>query len=126
MQLPIGRFVDPKVTAVYLNFYREQLLVRRPRFVDQRIARRPHSPVLQNFLQRRLEVRQLACGIAAGVEIWSLRAITISVSAIGKESVGAWKPHVMIYYPYWTSEAAGSGVALSDAGRPTANLTIQR
>jgi hypothetical protein len=45
--------------------------------------------------------------------------------------VGAWKPHLMIYYPFLRSEDLGFGQAppadgpmLSDPGRPTANLVI--
>jgi hypothetical protein len=40
-------------------------------------------------------------------------------------SVGAWKPHVMIYHPYWTSAGlSGPEVMLSDAGKPTASLVV--
>jgi hypothetical protein len=40
-------------------------------------------------------------------------------------SVGAWKPHVMIYFPYWnTNGATGSEVMMVDAGKPTANLVV--
>lgn len=39
--------------------------------------------------------------------------------------VGAWKPHVMIYYPYWSDAgAAGPDVVLVDAGKPTATLVV--
>jgi len=43
--------------------------------------------------------------------------------------VGAWHPHLMIYYPYLTAEDVGavrgnSTLSVEDAGRPTANITV--
>ena len=45
--------------------------------------------------------------------------------------VGAWKPHLMIYYPFLTEADLGlqggapaNGPMLADPGRPTANLVI--
>jgi hypothetical protein len=45
--------------------------------------------------------------------------------------VGAWKPHLMIYYPFLTEgdlglegAAPANGPMLSDPGRPTANMVI--
>jgi hypothetical protein len=47
------------------------------------------------------------------------------------EHVGAWRPHLMIYYPEMTAEELGlaggryaHGPFLSDAGQPTATLII--
>lgn len=44
-------------------------------------------------------------------------------------AVGAWKPHIMIYYPYLTPAdlgltGASPGLFVVDAGQPTANLVI--
>lgn len=45
--------------------------------------------------------------------------------------VGAWRPHLMIYYPYLTQEALGLGAVLStdaalvvDPGTPLSNITV--
>jgi hypothetical protein len=43
--------------------------------------------------------------------------------------VGAWHPHLMIYYPYLTAEDVGAvtgnpTLSVEDAGKPTANITV--
>ncbi len=43
--------------------------------------------------------------------------------------VGAWQPHLMIYYPYWTAKDVGLSeetptISMSDPGKPTASLVI--
>ncbi|HSJ12838.1 MAG TPA: hypothetical protein VK939_00395 [Longimicrobiales bacterium] len=76
--------------------------------------------------------REIAAGLLTGrfrvptrpVVSYMLSAAQQLVSDEGR-SVGAWKPHVMIYYPYWTSTGvSGPEVMLSDAGKPTASLVV--
>lgn len=76
--------------------------------------------------------RDIADGLLSGrfrlpgrpVVSYMLSAAQRLVSDDGRE-VGAWQPHVMIYYPYWTGPgASGPHVMLSDAGKPTASLVI--
>lgn len=52
-----------------------------------------------------------------------------SLIADDGRKVGAWQPHLMIYYPYWTAGDVGlSGdtptMFMVDPGKPTANLVI--
>lgn len=76
--------------------------------------------------------REIADGLLAGrfrlpsrpVVSYMLSAAQRLVSDDGR-AVGAWKPHVMIYYPYWTDAgAAGPDVMLVDAGKPMATLVV--
>ncbi|MFN2315114.1 MAG: hypothetical protein ABR551_03610 [Gemmatimonadales bacterium] len=84
------------------------------------------------------EEQEIQAGLASGrfrlprrpVLSWMMSAAQQLISD-GGTPVGAWQPHLMIYYPYLT--AAETGLAgppdprhamLTDAGRPTANLTI--
>lgn len=60
---------------------------------------------------------------------YMLSAAQQLVSETGR-AVGAWKPHIMIYYPYLTDgdigfPAGGSeAVSIADSGKPTASLVI--
>ncbi len=61
---------------------------------------------------------------------WMMSAEQVLVSDEGRR-VGAWKPHLMIYFPFLQPADLGLGEApprdgpmLSDPGRPTANLVI--
>jgi len=61
---------------------------------------------------------------------WMMSAEQILYNDDGMR-VGAWKPHLMIYYPFltdgdlgMTGAAPANGPMLSDPGRPTANLVI--
>ena len=61
---------------------------------------------------------------------WMMSAEQVLYNDDGRR-VGAWKPHLMIYYPFLTEEDIGltgatpaDGPMLSDPGRPTANLVI--
>lgn len=76
--------------------------------------------------------REIADGLLTGrfriparpVVSYMLSGAQQLVSSEGR-SVGAWKPHVMIYYPYWTAAGAvGPEVMMVDAGKPTANLVV--
>ena len=76
--------------------------------------------------------REIANGLLTGrfriparpVVSYMLSGAQQLVSGEGR-SVGAWKPHVMIYYPYWTAAGAvGPEVMMVDAGKPTANLVV--
>jgi hypothetical protein len=76
--------------------------------------------------------REIADGLLSGrfrlpgrpVISYMLSAAQQLVADDGR-AVGAWQPHVMIYYPYWTGHgASGPHVMLSDAGKPTASLVI--
>ncbi|MGH8721730.1 MAG: hypothetical protein ACREU4_07085, partial [Burkholderiales bacterium] len=76
--------------------------------------------------------RAIADGLLAGrfrlptrpVVSYMLSAAQRLKSAAG-QSAGQWKPHVMIYYPYWTSVgAAGPDVIMVDAGKPIASLVV--
>lgn len=82
--------------------------------------------------------REIADGLSAGRYRLPLRpAATYMMSAAqvlynddGKR-VGAWHPHLMIYYPFLTDSALGLAATpdmsvgmVSDGGRPAANLTI--
>lgn len=76
--------------------------------------------------------REIADGLLSGkfriparpVVSFMLSGAQQLVSSEGRK-VGAWKPHVMIYYPYWTAAGAvGPEVMMVDAGKPTANLVV--
>jgi len=76
--------------------------------------------------------REIADGLLSGrfrlparpVVSYMLSAAQKLVADDGR-AVGAWQPHVMIYYPYWTAAgAAGPHVMMADAGKPTASLVI--
>lgn len=81
--------------------------------------------------------REIADGLVSGrfrlpqrpVMSYMLSAAQSLVSDDGRK-VGAWQPHLMIYYPYLTAAdlglpAAGAqGILVSDAGQPTANVVI--
>ncbi len=84
------------------------------------------------------EEREILDGLASGrfrlprrpVMSWMMSAAQQLVND-GGVAAGPWQPHLMIYYPYLS--AAETGLAgppdprhamLTDAGRPTANLTI--
>lgn len=61
---------------------------------------------------------------------WMMSAEQVLYNDDGRR-VGAWKPHLMIYYPFLTDADVGltgttpaNGPMLSDPGRPTANLVI--
>jgi hypothetical protein len=81
--------------------------------------------------------REIAAGIAAGKFTLPRRpAVTYMMSAaqdlVGGEGtpVGAWQPHLMIYYPNWTGQQAGlegfvSGVGfVENPGTPLAALVV--
>ena len=76
--------------------------------------------------------REIADGLLSGkfriparpVVSFMLSGAQQLVSSEGRK-VGAWKPHVMIYYPYWTAlGSVGPDVMMVDAGKPTANLVV--
>lgn len=80
--------------------------------------------------------RDIADGIASGrfrlprrpAMSYMLSAAQSLISEDGRK-VGAWQPHLMIYYPYLTGAdigftGASSSVFVVDAGRPTANIVI--
>jgi hypothetical protein len=82
--------------------------------------------------------RQLAQGIADGAfplpqrpaMSWMMSAAQVLYSDEGQRA-GAWRPHLMIYYPYMTAEMLGIGSSTDpgagmvvDPGKPTANLMI--
>jgi hypothetical protein len=88
-------------------------------------------------VSREEAARELAAGIANGTyQLPSRPAMSWMMSSaqelIGDDgqAAGAWKPHLMIYYPYLT--ATGTGLAgndlaagiLVDAGTPKSNLMI--
>ena len=61
---------------------------------------------------------------------WMMSAEQVLYNDDGRR-VGAWKPHLMIYYPFLTEgdlgltgAAPANGPMLSDPGRPTANMVI--
>jgi len=61
---------------------------------------------------------------------WMMSAEQVLYNDDGRR-VGAWKPHLMIYYPFLTDGDLGltdatpaNGPMLSDPGRPTANMVI--
>jgi hypothetical protein len=81
--------------------------------------------------------REIAAGIAAGKFTLPRRpAVTYMMSAaqdlVGGEGtpVGAWQPHLMIYYPNWTGQQAGlegfvPGVGfVENPGTPLAALVV--
>jgi len=81
--------------------------------------------------------REIAEGLMSGkfrlprrpVVSYMLSAAQILVSEDGR-NVGAWRPHLMIYYPYLTTKDLGfvndgtQEIAISDAGKPTASIVI--
>jgi hypothetical protein len=82
--------------------------------------------------------RQLAQGIADGsfplpqrpAMSWMMSAAQVLYSDQGQRA-GAWRPHLMIYYPYLTAEMLGTAGSTDpeagmvvDPGKPTANLMI--
>jgi hypothetical protein len=81
--------------------------------------------------------REIADGIMSGrfrlpqrpVMSYMLSAAQQLVSEDGR-AVGAWKPHLMIYYPYLTDADLGyqpggsEAVSIADAGKPTASIVI--
>jgi hypothetical protein len=61
---------------------------------------------------------------------WMMSAGQVLVNDAGRV-VGAWKPHLMIYYPYMTEADLGitgdppeDGPMLDDPGRPTSNVIV--
>ena len=61
---------------------------------------------------------------------WMMSSAQVLYNDEGRH-VGAWKPHLMIYYPYLTAEDLGitgtpygDGPLIVDPGEPTANLMI--
>ncbi|HEU5261485.1 MAG TPA: hypothetical protein VFU41_08705 [Gemmatimonadales bacterium] len=81
--------------------------------------------------------REVADGLASGVFRLPRRpAVSYMLSAAQQlmsddgRKVGAWKPHLMIYYPYLTSVDVGltgteaQGLVVVDSGKPTANLMV--
>lgn len=84
------------------------------------------------------EEREIQAGLSSGqfrlprrpVLSWMMSAGQRLVSDSGRP-VGAWQPHLMIYYPWLTAEETGltgppdlGQAVLSDAGRPTSNLMV--
>jgi hypothetical protein len=75
--------------------------------------------------------REIADGLLTGQFKLPMRPVVSFMMSSAQQlaapdgrSVGSWKPHLMIYYPYWNHTGAGSDVIISDAGKPTANLVI--
>lgn len=79
--------------------------------------------------------REIADGLASGrfrlpqrpALSWMQSSAQVLYSDTGRR-VGAWRPHVMIYYPYLTAAAAGTrdvaaGIVVKP-GTPVSNLTI--
>lgn len=84
------------------------------------------------------EEKEIQAGLASGrfrlprrpVLSWMMSAAQQLINDSGNP-VGPWQPHLMIYYPYLTAAETGlvgppdpRHAMLTDAGRPTANLTI--
>jgi hypothetical protein len=82
--------------------------------------------------------REIADGLAAGryripqrlAMSWMMSAAQVLYSDDGRR-VGAWRPHVMIYYPYLTAAGVGTGAnqdltagIIVSPGKPGANLMI--
>lgn len=81
--------------------------------------------------------REIADGLASGrfrlprrpAMSYMLSAAQVLYADDGRR-VGAWQPHLMIYYPYLTAADLGlpgdgtPGLAVVDAGRPTANIMV--
>jgi hypothetical protein len=82
--------------------------------------------------------REIAAGLASGAfKLPSRPALTYMMSArqvlYDEEGrrVGAWRPHLMLYYPYLTNAGVGLAAApdmrvgmVSDEGQPTATLIL--
>jgi hypothetical protein len=88
-------------------------------------------------MAREEAARQLSFGLADGTfrlpqrpaVSWMMSSAQVLFSDSGRR-VGAWQPHLMIYYPYLTAEGLGLGAndlaagIVVDAGKPTSNLMI--
>jgi hypothetical protein len=88
-------------------------------------------------MAREEAARQLSVGLADGTfrlpqrpaVSWMMSSAQVLFSDSGRR-VGAWQPHLMIYYPYLTAEGLGLGAndlaagIVVDAGKPTSNLMI--
>jgi hypothetical protein len=82
--------------------------------------------------------REIADGVASGTFRLPRRpAMSYMLSAAQQlvaddgRAVGAWQPHIMIYYPYLTAAdlglvagASAPGLFVVDPGQPTANIVI--
>ncbi|MEX0691541.1 MAG: hypothetical protein WD043_06835 [Gemmatimonadales bacterium] len=88
-------------------------------------------------IAREEAARQLAVGLADGTfrlpqrpaMSWMMSSAQVLYSDAGQR-VGAWRPHLMIYFPYLTAEGLGmtandfaAGIVV-DVGKPTSNLMI--
>jgi hypothetical protein len=82
--------------------------------------------------------REIAAGIASGrfrlpqrpAVSWMLSSAQVLYDDDGAR-VGAWKPHIMIYYPYLTAQAVGTGAnqdlaagIVVSPGSPMSNIMI--
>lgn len=82
--------------------------------------------------------REIAAGIASGrfrfpirpAMSWMLSSAQVLFDDDGRR-VGAWRPHIMIYYPYLTAEATGTGSnhdlaagIIVSPGSPMSNIMI--
>jgi len=88
-------------------------------------------------MAREEAARQLSAGLADGTfrlpqrpaMSWMMSSAQVLFNDSGRR-VGAWQPHLMIYYPYLTAEGLGLGAndlaagIVVDAGKPTSNLMI--
>ena len=88
-------------------------------------------------MAREEAARQLSVGLADGTfrlpqrpaVSWMMSSAQVLYNDTGRR-VGAWQPHLMIYYPYLTAEGLGLGAndlaagIVVDAGKPTSNLMI--
>lgn len=82
--------------------------------------------------------REISDGIVAGRFRLPGRPAVVYMMSAGQRLIGddgkpagAWKPHLMIHYPFLTNEAVGHGAEpdatggqVVDSGRPTANLMV--
>lgn len=97
-----------------------------------------HRVTLLHHGKTRAEAdREIADGLVSGkfrvprrpAMSYMLSAAQSLISEDGRK-VGAWQPHVMIYYPYLTAADMGlpvggaAGMFVVDPGQPTANIVI--
>jgi hypothetical protein len=137
----VGDAGSSEVTCVVNRSWRDSI---EPHCYDPEGARTVMPIELRRGLLRHRGVserdieHELADGIFAGhYHLPARPAVSYMMSAAQVlyndegQRVGAWRPHLMIYYPYLTEAAVGMGTMpdmtvgmVSEAGRAEANLTI--
>lgn len=111
---------DPEASRTILEVHREEAALREAGLTRAEIRTR----IAEGFRTGRFRAP------SRPAVTWMMSAAQVLHADDGRR-VGAWKPHLMIYYPYMTNADLGlvgaphaDGPIVSDEGRPTATMII--